>query len=54
MEDINRKEISENKNQEKVVNIVEKVLNFDEQGNWIEMWTPKQMLTSGTCTSKSR
>ena len=32
MEDINRKEISENKNQEKVVNIVEKVLNFNEQG----------------------
>ena len=32
MEDINRKEISENENQEKVVNIVEKVLNFDEQG----------------------
>ena len=31
IEDINRKEISENKNQEDVVNIVEKVLNFNEQ-----------------------
>ena len=50
---INRKEITENENLKKVVNIVEKILNFNEKrkgkrhpsdlGNCIKMLTPKQM-----------
>ena len=46
MEDINLKEIPENKNPKKVVNIVEKVLNFNKQqkGKGIKILTPKQML----------
>ena len=37
MEDINIKEISENKNPKKVVKIVEKLLNFNEQGKGIKI-----------------
>ena len=46
MEDINIKEITENKIQKKVVNNVEKILNFDEQwkGERTKKLTPKQML----------
>ena len=46
MEDININEISENENPKKVVNIVEKILNFNEQqkGKEIKILTPKQML----------
>ena len=46
MEDININEISENENPKKVVNIVEKILNFNEQqkGKGIKILTPKQML----------
>ena len=42
----NRKEISENENQKKVVNIVEKILNINKQqkGKGIKILTPKQML----------
>ena len=46
MEDINKKEITEIENQNKVTNIVEKMLNFNEQqkGRWLKILTPKQML----------
>ena len=44
--DINRKEIPENENLEKVVDIVEKILYFNKQqkGKGIKILTPKQML----------
>ena len=46
MEDINIKEIPENENPKKVVSIVEKTLNFNEQqtGKETKILTPKQML----------
>ena len=46
MEDINIKEITENEIRKKVVNNVEKILNFDEQwkGERTKKVTPKQML----------
>ena len=44
--DINRREISESKNPKKVVDIVEKVLEFNKQqkGKEIKILFPKQML----------
>ena len=46
MEDISIKEIPENENLKKVVNIVEKILTFNEQqkGKGIKILTPKQTL----------
>ena len=46
MEDISIKEIPENENLKKVVNIVEKIRSFNEQqkGKGIKILTPKQML----------
>ena len=46
MEDINKKEIPEIENPNKVTNIVEKILNFNEQqkGRRLKILTPKQML----------
>ena len=43
---INRKEIPENENWKKVVNIIEKIPKFSKQqkGQGIKIWTPKQML----------
>ena len=43
---INKKELSENENPNKIVDIVEKIINFDKQqkGKWIKILTPKQML----------
>ena len=40
----NSKEISENENQKKVVNIVEKILNINKQQKGKGIITPKQML----------
>ena len=42
LEDINIKEIPENENLKKVVNIVEKILNFNEQqkGRGLKIITP--------------
>ena len=44
--DINRKEIPENENPKKVVEIVEKIIDFNKQrkGKGIKILTPKQML----------
>ena len=41
-----RKEIPENENSKKVVNIVEKILDFNKQqkGKGVKILTPKQML----------
>ena len=46
MGDINIKEILENENPKKVVNIVEKTLNFNEQqkSRGLKILTPKKML----------
>ena len=46
MEDINIKEIPENEYQKKVVDIVEKILNFNEQqeSKGLKILTPKQIL----------
>ena len=46
MEDINKKEIPEIENPNKVTNIVEKILNFNEQQKVrrLKILTPKQML----------
>ena len=46
MEDINKKEIPEIENPNKVTNIVEKILNFNEQqkGRRLKILTPNQML----------
>ena len=43
---INRKEIPENENPNKIVDIVEKILNFNKQqkGKGLKILTPKQML----------
>ena len=43
---INSKEISENENSKKVVNIVHHILDFNKQGKskGIKILTPKQML----------
>ena len=45
-ESINNEEITENENPEKVVNIVEKILDFNKQqkGKGIKILTPKQLL----------
>ena len=56
---INRKEVPENGNPEKIANIVEKILDFNKQrkGKGIKILAPEQMLkkiTNSTCTSKSR
>ena len=42
----NRKEIPANENQKKVVDIVEKMLNFNKQQKvkWTKILTPKQLL----------
>ena len=45
-ESINNEEITENENPEKVVNIVEKILDFNKQqkGKGIKILTPKKLL----------
>ena len=43
---INSKEIPENENSKKIVNIIEKIVDFNKQqkGDGIKILTPKQML----------
>ena len=62
MEDIKIKEIPENENQKTIVNVLEKILNFNEQQKkeGIKILNPKLRLnnaskiTNSTCISKSR
>ena len=42
--DVNKKEIPENENSDKVISIVKKILCFNKKGRGLKILTPKQML----------